>query len=112
MTKGGRNLIILGAASILIALVTTGVSLAIYKFSGDIYLDRSAPPNLPDEEEREQEAKAEEELDYDFSENGPVTREVIDEYLEKLRTEARALDSYDAPFGSSALSDENLGIRE
>ena len=43
MTKGGWNLVILGAASILIALVTTGVSLAIYKFSGDIYLDRSAP---------------------------------------------------------------------
>ncbi len=107
MTKGGWNLVILGVASILIALVTTGVSLAIYKFSGDIYLDRSAPDFLPPDTE-----EPEEEIDYDLSENGPVTKEVVDEYLEKLREEAKALDSYDAPFGSSALSDENLGIRE
>ena len=34
--KGSRNLIILGIASMLIALSTTGVSLAIYHNSGDI----------------------------------------------------------------------------
>ena len=36
MSSGGRKLIILGIASALIALVTTGISLAIYHNSGDI----------------------------------------------------------------------------
>ena len=46
---GGRNLLILGIISVLIAVTTTGVSLAIYHYSGDIYLDRSRPGFLPDE---------------------------------------------------------------
>ena len=108
--KGGRNLVILGAVSILIAFVTTSVSLAIYKYSGDIYLDRSVPGFLPDKSEIEEEA--EEELDYDFSKTGPVTAEVLGEYLEKLRVEVKAIHSYDAPFGESVLTDESLGITE
>lgn len=110
MTKGGRNLVILGVASVLIAMATTGVSLAIYHYSGDIYLDRSVPGFLPDKEEIEEEA--EEELDYDFAKTGAVNGAVIDEYLEKLRVEVKALDSYDAPFGVEALSDEKMGIHE
>ncbi|MBR5939320.1 hypothetical protein IKZ77_02085 [Candidatus Saccharibacteria bacterium] len=110
MIKGGRNLVILGVVSILIAMVTTGVSLAIYKYSGDIYLDRSVPGFLPDKEEIEDEPTVE--LDYEFEKSGTVTAEVIDEYLDKLRAEVRAIDSYDSPFGESALSDEQLGIHE
>ena len=52
MSSGGRKLIILGIASALIALATTGISLAIYHNSGDIYLDRSRPGFLPDEDEK------------------------------------------------------------
>ena len=40
-TRGGRHLAILGAGAILIAGVTTGISLMVYRNSGDIYLDRS-----------------------------------------------------------------------
>ena len=43
MTRGSRNLLILGLGSILIAGGTTSVSLAIYRNTGDIYLDRSRP---------------------------------------------------------------------
>jgi alpha-galactosidase/6-phospho-beta-glucosidase family protein len=45
----------------MIALATTGVSLAIYHNSGDIYLDRSRPGFLPDEQEIKQEEQKEEE---------------------------------------------------
>ena len=55
MTVGSRNLIILGVVSGIIALATTGVSLAVYHNSGDIYLDRSRPGYLPDKEEIEEE---------------------------------------------------------
>ena len=54
MTHGGRNLVILGVAATVIAIITTGVSLLIYHNSGDIYLDRSRPGFLPDEEEAEE----------------------------------------------------------
>lgn len=106
--KGGRNLVILGVASVLIAIATTGISLAWYHNSGDIYLDRSRPGYLPDKEEIEQEEVIEEE--YEFSKGGLITEEVLDEYIEKLKVEVKALDVYEAPFDSQALSDEKLGI--
>ncbi len=108
MNRGGRNLIILGIVSALIALTTTGVSLALYHNSGDIYLDRSRPGYLPDEEEIEQDDGKEE--DYEFSKSGSVTKDVIDEYLDKLEEEIKALDAYEAPFSAQALSDEKLGL--
>ncbi len=49
--RGAINLIIMGLLAVLIAVSTTGISLAIYHNSGDIYLDRSRPGYLPDEEE-------------------------------------------------------------
>ena len=106
--KGGRNLVILGVASVLIAIATTGISLAWYHNSGDIYLDRSRPGYLPDKEEIEKEEVIEEE--YEFSKGGLITEEVLDEYIEKLKIEVKALDVYETPFDSQALSNEKLGI--
>ena len=108
MTHGGRNLIILGVLSTLVALMTTGVSLAIYHNSGDIYLDRSRPGFLPDEQEIEQEEGKNEE--YSFEKSGGLTIDVAEEYLEKLQVEARAIDEYEKPFDEEVLSDERLGI--
>ena len=54
MTRGGKNLVLLGASAVLIATVTTCISLAIYHNSGDIYIDRSRPGFLPDKEEIEE----------------------------------------------------------
>ena len=108
MTHGGRNLVILGVAATVIAVVTTGVSLLIYHNSGDIYLDRSRPGYLPDEEEIEEEGEKEEE--YVFEKTGKLTMSVIEEYLEKLQVEVKAIDEYEKPFDEDVLSDERLGI--
>ena len=40
MIKGGRNLVLLGIIAMVVAVLSTSVSLAIYHYSGDIYLDR------------------------------------------------------------------------
>ena len=109
-TDGGRNLLLLGIASVLIAIVTTGISLIVYHNSGDIYLDRSRPGYLPDEEEVGEES--EEESEYDFSKDGSVTVDGVDEYLKELNAEIEAIDSYKKPFESNVLSDKNLGISE
>lgn len=108
MTHGGRNLVILGIASTVIAIVTTGVSLLVYHNSGDIYLDRSRPGYLPDEQEIEEEGEKEEE--YIFEKSGKLTINVIEEYLEKLNAEVKAIDAYEKPFDEDVLSDERLGI--
>ena len=104
---GGRNLVILGVISIILAITTTGVSLLIYHNSGDIYLDRSRPGYLPDEEEIEQEGEEEE---YSLEKSGKLTMEVIEEYLEKLKVDVKAIDGYEKPFDENVLSDERLGI--
>lgn len=109
MGKGGRNLVILGVLSVLIAAATTGVALAIYHNSGDIYLDRSRPGFLPDEEEIEGESEKKEE-DYSFEKDGKLTQEDIEELIENLNKEIKAVDDYKKPFGAEVLSDEHLGI--
>lgn len=109
--KGGRNLVLLGLFSTLIALSTTGVSLAIYHNSGDIYLDRSRPGYLPDEEEIE-ENEGEKEEDYTFEKTGKLSEKVLEEYLTKLKVEIEATEEYKEPFGMEIMSDEYLGILE
>jgi hypothetical protein len=111
MSKGGRKLIILGITSALIALATTGISLAIYHNSGDIYLDRSRPGFLPDEEEIE-EAEKEPQNTYTFSDSGAITDDVIDEFLKNLNENIEGLEKFIEPFSPQSLSDNSLGIPE
>ncbi len=108
--RGGRNLLILGISSILVALITTGVSLAVYHNSGDIYLDRSRPGFLPDEDEAEQEIKDEEQLKYTFDKNGEITIDVLNEYLKEIKTDINAIDANGDVFGDKILSNDELGI--
>lgn len=110
LNRGGRNLVILGVVAVLIAAITSGVSLIIYHNSGDIYLDRSRPGFLPDEEEIEEEIEDEEE--YNFSKTGPIDLTVLEEYLEKLQVEVEAVDAYEKPFEEKILADESFGIPE
>lgn len=107
--RGGRNLLIMGLISTLIAVCTTSISLAIYHNSGDIYLDRSRPGYLPDEEEIEDESEKEEE-EYDFSRNGKLDEADLVEFLERLQVEIQSINEYEKPFGEEVLSDERLGI--
>ena len=108
MTVGGRNLVILGIASVVIAFLTTGVSLALYHNSGDIYLDRSRPGYLPDEEEIEQDDNVKDE--YVFDKTGTINDAVLEEYAKNLQNEIEAIEAYKNPFSADALSDERLGI--
>lgn len=110
--KGGRNLVIMGVVSCLIAMVVTGISLAIYHNSGDIYLDRSRPGYLPDNEEIKQEEEDKKEDEYNFSNTGKITAEILDEYLMELEKEVKELDNYSSSFDEAPLSDERLGIPE
>lgn len=109
-TRGARNLMIMGVAAILVALATTGVSMAIYHNSGDIYLDRSRPGFLPDEAEIQEEEDDAAENEYDFSKTGAITKESLEEYLKNLEKEEKAINTYGEPFNDKALSDDHLGI--
>ncbi len=109
MTRGGRNLLILGLGAILIAGATTSVSLAIYRNTGDIYLDRSRPGFLPDKEEVE--AGTEATTTFVYGDSGPLDAEELDRYLKELqKIEERLKDLPDA-FSDGPLSDESLGIK-
>ena len=110
MRNGSRNLLVLGLVSILVALATTGASLAIYHASGDIYLDRSRPGFLPDETEVEDDNNDKVEEEYDFGKEGELTMEGLMKYLDMLGTEVEKVDEYKKPFDEKALSDEKLGI--
>ena len=105
--KKNHNLFLLGVGATLIALLTTGISILIYHYSGDIYLDRSRPGFLPDKEEIESQ---DEDEDYLFSEDGPVTKYDLDEYLKQFQEEITDLDELKNPYGPDPLSDGALGI--
>ncbi len=104
--KGGRNLLILGIVSVGIAVTTTIVSLVVYHKSGDIYLDRSRPGFLPDEEEVMQKP----ETTYTFPSSGVLTAGDIDEYITHFEEAVEVIDDLPSPFSESPLSDESLGI--
>ncbi|MBR1939350.1 hypothetical protein IJ847_01290, partial [Candidatus Saccharibacteria bacterium] len=52
---GGRNLILLFVIASTIALSTTAISLSIYRATGDIYLDRSRPGYIAEDEKHNEE---------------------------------------------------------
>ncbi len=107
MTKGGRNLIVMGVAAIVISLATTGTALTIYRESGDIYLDRSRPGYLPDEKEVDE---GDPEGEFEFDKTGELTEAALDEYLDALEVEITAIEEVEKPFSAEALSDEGLGL--
>ena len=107
--KGGRNLVILGVSSIVITGILSCVALFLYRHSGDVYLDRSRPNDLPTEEEIEDTAKNPRPESY-FSDSGKINQDVLNEYLEKLQAEIEYLNKFENPFGDKALSNESLDI--
>lgn len=108
MTRGGRNLTILGVGAILIAVITTATSLTLYHTSGDIYLDRSRPGYLPDEDEAS--ASTEMNTNYTFSDSGTLDYGNLTEYLEEFKKVDDRLNSFPDPYAPLPLSDESLGI--
>ena len=108
VSKGGRNLVLLGIFAVVFAFLTTFISLKIYHDSGDIYLDRSRPGFLPEKEETEEKDDAD---DYVFPDSGKLTQEALDEYLDNLKQEIQRIDEFTAdPFGPTPLLDSILGL--
>lgn len=104
--KTNHNLLVLGILSVSIAIITTVVSLVIYHNSGDIYLDRSRPGFLPDEDEVQKLP----ETNYTFPSSGAITEEALNEYIEHFQEAVDYIDDLESPFSSAPLSDESLGI--
>lgn len=107
-TRGSRNLVILGMGALIITLVTTGLSLLIYRNSGDIYIDRSRPGYLPDEDEVQQDPVTN--TNFNFPDNGPFDQTELAEYLEELKEVNSHLRALADPYSTTPLSDESLGI--
>ena len=108
LSRGGRNLLILGTGAVLITFFMTFITLKVYHDSGDIYLDRSRPGFLPEKEEVEEEK---DDADYVFSETGRLSESTIEEYLENLKKELDRLNDFSSdPFGPTPLSDDSLGL--
>lgn len=107
MSRGTRNLLILGVSCLVFAAVMTTISLTVYKETGDIYLDRSRPGFLPDADEVEKESAAT--TNYEFPESGTIDEKELKEYLKELESVKSRLDNFDA-YPASSLADETLGI--
>lgn len=105
---GKRNLILLGVGALLLTTLTTTLSLWLYRTSGDIFLDRSRPGYLPDEEEADQNSNIS--GTYTFSETGTLSSTELTEYLKELKIIIDRIKILDEPYAPGALSDESLGI--
>ena len=105
-TKINRNLLLLGILSVGIAFATTVVSLVLYHNSGDIYLDRSRPGFLPDEEEVQNLP----ERNFAFPSSDPITEQDLDEYINHFEEYVNYIDDLKNPFSETPLSNQSLGI--
>lgn len=111
LSKGGKNLLLLGVGATLIAGATTAISIAIYHYSGDIYLDRSRPGFLPDEDE-EQDDQRQTSNKYIFPDSGPIDAAALDEYLKEIQPSLDSINQLSDPFSPDPLSDATLAIPE
>ena len=103
---GGRNLIILGFGAAVIAFISTAASLFIYHETGDVYLDRSRPGYIFEDEKH----NADDDKKEQFPNDGPVTAETLDHYLRELDDAAGRIEELSDDFSSEPLSDESLDI--
>ena len=103
---GGRNLIILGFASAVIAIIATAISLHIYRSTGDIYLDRSRPGYISEGEKHSKDDDQKE----TFSNEGEVDQKAINEYLKELDKVMGRISESSDDFSLEALTDDSLGI--
>ncbi len=103
---GGRNLMILGLAATIIAVITTAISLIVYRVTGDIYLDRSRPGYISEDEKNEEKYDIKE----NFSADGDITKNTVDEYLNQLDSIRGRIDSLSNAFDGDPLNDDALSI--
>ena len=95
----------MGILAIAIALLTTSVSIYFYS-KGDIYIDRSRPGYISEDEKHNDEDDRQEK----YSNEGDVTEKSIDEYLDELDRVTERIEATQNDFGPDPLSDDNLLI--
>lgn len=105
---GRRNLILLGLGAFLIALTTTAIELWVYRSSGDIYLDRSRPGYLPDDDEITDPSDTSSEFSY--PDTGSLDPDELTEYIKELELINAHINELSDPYGPAPLSNESLGI--
>lgn len=108
MSRGSFNLGVLGIAAIIFALASTLISLKIYHDSGDIYLDRSRPGYLPDEDEAAEQTAGS--SSFVYPDSGELNADELDDYLRELQLLNQRIDDLTDPYGAAPLSNESLGI--
>lgn len=108
LKPGGRNLLLLCLIGVVMAVISSGISLAIYKGTGDIYLDRSRPGYISEDEVHDAADDGKE----SFSSDGEITKDVLDEYSKEINEIYQRLESSSEAFSDKALSGETLGIDE
>ena len=102
---GSRNLILLGLGAIAIALLTTSVSIYFYS-KGDIYIDRSRPGYISEDEKHNDNDDKQEK----YSNEGEITEKALNEYLEELDRVSERIEASQDDFGPDPLSDDSLMI--
>ncbi len=105
---GGRNLLILGFGAFAIALITTTISMYIYRSTGDIFLDRSRPGYISEDEKHH----AEDDIKETFANEGEIDAAAIDEYIRELDVITGRINAASGDFSLEPISDETLNIEE
>ncbi len=103
---GGRNLIILGFSVAVIAIISTAISLHIYRETGDVYLDRSRPGYIFEDEKHDTDDDKKEL----FSADGEVDASVLDQYLKEFDTVMDRIEDASNDFSPEPISNESLSI--
>ncbi len=102
---GGRNLTLLGLGAILIAVITTSISIYLYS-KGDIYIDRSRPGYISEDEKHNDDDDKQEK----YSNEGTITEKSLTEYIDELDRVSERIDAVENDFGPDPLSDDSLMI--
>ncbi len=106
--RGNRRLLVFGVGAIVIAFISAGLSLLVYTISGDLYLDRTRPGFISENEGGAENPPAEQLIS--FPNDGAVTSGVLEEYLDQLDKLQEDINVDPGAFSGDALSDETLNI--
>ncbi len=106
--KGQCNLVILGIGATIVTGITLTASLLVYRNSGDIYLDRSRPGYLPEEDEVEEVQNNT--TKFVYSDSGELDKAELDQYLEVMQAIVEKLEDSAQPYTEEPLSNKSLGL--
>jgi hypothetical protein len=104
--RGKRNLVILAIGTAIIAVSSTAASLQLYRSSGDIYLDRSRPGYISENEKHNEEDDQKEM----FSSEGDIDEDTLEGYLKEYDDIVKRIDDASDDFSLDSISDETFGI--